>query len=289
MKAAQISVLEAISDPGNAAKANEDCFGYNDACAFVIDGATGLGDRQYIDPDGSDAAWIASRFAEGFRREISRDSSIADVARRISEEARAVFMGAHPDVPRYAWPLSAFAMVHATRDGISFYGLGDSCLFLLQDDGSSSLHTALPYAFAREQAQAQSHITRTGGITKGGGALADEETLAGLRKHRESQNKPGGVWSLGLVPDAADHLFHETLPVTRQAHAIVCSDGLADLVVLYHAFDPAGLVRAAREWGLQRLIDQLRRLEREIDPEGLRYPRFKQSDDTTAILLELNI
>jgi hypothetical protein len=35
------------------------------------------------------------------------------------------------------------------------------------------------------------------------------------------------------------------------------------------------------------MIEELRRFERETDPEGLRYPRFKQSDDTTAILVEL--
>jgi hypothetical protein len=35
------------------------------------------------------------------------------------------------------------------------------------------------------------------------------------------------------------------------------------------------------------MLDELRRFEREIDPEGLRYPRYKQSDDTTALLVEL--
>lgn len=282
------SVLDAISDPGNPAKANEDRFGHNDACAFVIDGATGLGDRQYMPEAGSDAAWIASRFADGFERRIGRDTAISNVARDISLDARKAFTEGHADVPRYAWPLCAFAMVHADNNGLAFYGLGDSCLFLLQDDGTASLHMALPGAYAREQAHARSHIARTGGITKGGGALGDAETLAALRQHRESQNTPGGIWTLGLVPEAADHLFHERLPVKDRAHALVCSDGLADLVVLYAAYDAASLVRAAIDKGLGALVEELRRLEREIDPEGLRYPRFKQSDDTTAILLELS-
>ncbi|MDM9628696.1 hypothetical protein QTL95_22640 [Rhizobium sp. S152] len=282
-----ISVLATITDPGNPAKPNEDRLGHNEACAFVIDGATGLGDRQYIDETGSDAAWIAAQFADSFRSGITRDTAISDIARAASLKARATFTANHPEVPRYAWPLSAFAMVHAAEDSLSFYGLGDSCLFLLREDGTASLHMAIPGAYTREQAHAQSHIARTGGITKGGGALGDAETLTALRKHRESQNTPGGIWTLGLVPEAADHLVSEKLAITGKAHAIVCSDGLSDLVVLYEAYDAAGLVRAALDRGLGPLVEQLRRFERETDPEGLRYPRFKQCDDTTAILVEL--
>lgn len=284
----RISVLDAVSDPGNPAKANEDRLGHNEACAFVIDGATGLGDRQYIDADGSDAAWIAARFADGFQRGIARKTAISDIARAVSEGARKDFTDSHPGVPRYAWPLSAFAMIHATDEAFDFYGLGDSCVFLLQDDGSASLHTAIPGAYAREQEHARSHIARTGGINKGGGALGDTETLAALRRHRESQNTPGGIWTLGLVSEAADHLVHERLTVKTRAHAVICSDGLADLVVLYARYDAASLVRTALDKGLRPMIEELRQLEREIDPEGLRYPRFKQSDDTTAILAELS-
>jgi hypothetical protein len=283
----QITVLDALSTPGNPAKPNDDRYGHNEAAAFVIDGATGLGDRQYIDPEGSDAAWIAARFADGFTKHITRDTAISDIARTVSLDAKREFLGNHPEVPRYAWPLSAFAMLHATRTGFRFYGLGDSCVFLLNADGTAGMHMAIPDAFTREQAHAQSHIARTGGITKNGGALGNTQTLEALRRHRETQNTPGGIWTLGLVPEAADHLVSEDLPIEGKAHAIVCSDGFADLVVLYQAYDAASLVRTALDKGLSPMIEELRRFERKTDPEGLRYPRFKQSDDTTAILVEL--
>jgi hypothetical protein len=284
----RIKILDAITNPGNPEKPNDDRFGHNNASAFVIDGATGLGDRRYIEEAASDAAWIAERFAHGFQENITRDSEIPDVARALSVDALAAFQGRNGDVPRYAWPLAAFAMVHATRRGLSFIGLGDSCLFLLQDNGSASLHMAIPDAYVNEQMHAQSHIARTGGITKGGGALGNPETLAALRRHRESQNTAdSGVWTLGLVPDAADHLVSQELRIEGTSHAIVCSDGFSDLVVLYSAYTSASLVRTALDKGLAPMVDELRRFERESDPEGLRFPRFKQSDDTTALLVEL--
>ncbi|MDQ0561339.1 serine/threonine protein phosphatase PrpC [Rhizobium mesoamericanum] len=284
----RITILDTISDPGNPTKPNDDSFGYNDACAFVIDGATGLGDRQYMDETGSDAAWIARHFARGFEKEITSDSSVADVARSLSLAARTEFLGRNESVPRFAWPLSAFAMLHQRPDGFHFVGLGDSCLFLLQEDGAAAMHMAIPGAYQHEQNQARKHIARTGGITREGGALGNSETLGLLRQHREQQNSPAsGVWTLGLVPEAADHLVSEPLPIRGKAHAIICSDGFSDLAVLYATYDPASLVRTARTKGLRPMLDELRRFEREIDPEGLRYPRYKQSDDTTALLVEL--
>ncbi|KQV28377.1 hypothetical protein ASC97_08625 [Rhizobium sp. Root1203] len=285
----RIRILDTITSPGNPERPNDDRFGHNDATAFVIDGATGLGDRRYMEEADSDAAWIAERFAHGFQQHLTRDTKVSDVARTLSVNALAAFQDRNTDVPRYAWPLAAFAMVHATRSGLSFLGLGDSCLFLLRDDGSASMHMAIPDAYANEQLHAQSHIARTGGITRDGGALGNPETLAALRRHRENQNTvDSGVWTLGLVPDAADHLVSEELRIEGTGHAIVCSDGFSDLVVLYAAYTSASLVRTALDNGLAPMVDELRRFEREIDPEGIRFPRFKQSDDTTALLVELS-
>ena len=64
-------------------------------------------------------------------------------------------------------------------------------------------------------------------------------------------------------------------------------ESLADLVALYKLYDPATLIQRAATAGLKSLVSELRHLEREIDPDGLKYPRYKQSDDTTAILLRL--
>jgi len=48
----------------------------------------------------------------------------------------------------------------------------------------------------------------------------------------------------------------------------------------------SGLVAAARDKGLKALAEELREIE-EGDPEGRQFPRFKKSDDATAILLKL--
>ncbi|MCM2471938.1 protein phosphatase 2C domain-containing protein [Rhizobium sp. CG5] len=287
----RLTVLDAITDAGKQGRPNEDRFGYNKDAAFVLDGATGLGDRQFIDGYGSDAAWIAEFGTEQLKQRLDAHADPRAILRAISAEARDTFQGVAGDQPRYAWPLCSLTALRATPSGFQYFGLGDSCLYLLHDDGTSDFVIPIPGAYEWEQHRAAEHIARLGGIGASGSANSDPLTLEDLRRGRALQNTPDGfTWTFGIVPDAADHLAMVDVPVSGGgATALLCSDGLADLVALYKAYDAGSLVRAAMDQGLAALVTELRHFEREVDQDGLHYPRFKQSDDTTAILLRLTV
>ncbi|MDQ1186522.1 hypothetical protein [Agrobacterium larrymoorei] len=285
----QIDVIDSISDPGKPKRPNEDRLAWNASSAFVVDGATGLGDRQFMTGFGSDAAWIADFTAKRLMSEVTPEANFADIIRRISQDAKINFEAVAGNQPRYAWPVAAFAGLRVTPTGLQFAGLGDSVVYILHDDGREENLMALPDAFEREQAAARAHVARLGGIGAAGMATSDPETLAELRRSREKQNTADGtVWSLSLVPQTADHIVTAAIDISSGATAIICSDGLADLVSLYNQYTPGTLIRRAVTAGLPSVIKELRQLEREIDPEGLQYPRLKQSDDTTAILCRIN-
>ncbi|MGP4804871.1 hypothetical protein ACSV5G_13955 [Agrobacterium cavarae] len=285
----QIDVIDSISDPGKPERANEDRLAWNASSAFVVDGATGLGDQQFMTGFGSDAAWIAEFAAKRLMSEVTPEADFADIIRRISQDARISFEALAGDQPRYAWPVAALAGLRVTQNGLQFAGLGDSVAYILHDDGREESLMALPDAFEREQAAARAHVARLGGIGAAGMATSDPKTLTDLRRNRERQNTADGtVWSLSLVPETADHIATATIDIAGGATAIICSDGLTDLVSLYGQYTPGSLIRRAVTAGLPSLIKELRQLEREIDPEGLKYPRLKQSDDTTAILCRIS-
>ncbi|MGE6740682.1 hypothetical protein ACQKGC_10430 [Allorhizobium pseudoryzae] len=284
----RLDVIASLSDAGKPGRANEDRFGANRTAAFVLDGATGLGDRQFMTGFETDAAWIADYAAQRLVLELTPEVEVADLVRRISADARQIFDATAGEQPRYAWPAAALAGLRVTQAGLQFFGLGDSVVYLLHDDGRTETFTALPDAFVREQAAARAHLSRLGGIGASGSLVGDPQTLEDLRASRAKQNTPGGrVWSLGLVPDTADHLAQETIPLSGGATAVICSDGLADFVSLYAIYDAGALIRRAATAGLGPLVAELRHLERAVDPDGLQYPRFKQSDDTTAMLVRV--
>lgn len=285
----QISIIDTISDPGKDSRPNEDRLGYNRHAAFVIDGATGLGDRQFMDGFGSDAAWIAEFAALRFAERLDGGADPKAVLREVSEEARDTFMAMAGDQPRYAWPLCSLTALQATSTVFRWFGLGDSCMYILHDNGQSDFVIPIPGAYEWEQHRAAEHIARLGGIGAAGVANDDPQTLEDLRRGRALQNTPSGsTWTFGVVPEAADHLALVDVPVYGGgATALLCSDGLADLVALYKLYDPDTLIQRAATTGLKSLVSELRHMEREVDPDGLKYPRYKQSDDTTAILLRL--
>ena len=285
----RLSVIASITDPGNPEKPNEDRLGHNADAAFIFDGATGLGDQQFMKTHGSDAAWIADLAIRRMEEQMDSRADPKTVLRAISEEARDAFLSVAGEQPRYTWPAASLTALRSTGSGFQYFGLGDSCLYILHDDGQSDFAIPIPGAYEWEQFQAAKHIARLGGIGAIGTANADPTTLADLRASRARQNMPGGLtWTFGIVPEAADHLVMIDVPIHGGgATALLCSDGLADLVALYKAYDAGALVRHARDQGLASLVEELRHFERVIDPDGLTYPRFKQSDDTTAILLRL--
>jgi len=103
---------------------------------------------------------------------------------------------------------------------------------------------------------------------------------------RAELNQDGSSWTFGLNPECAAHARGWSIPLKRSAHILLCSDGLSALVDRYHAYDAAGLVRAALDKGLQELGRELRAIEA-ADAGGAKHPRFKASDDATGLLLRL--
>jgi serine/threonine protein phosphatase PrpC len=112
------------------------------------------------------------------------------------------------------------------------------------------------------------------------------EFLPALRRARNTVNTREGGWLFGTDPRAADHLARRTLDVQRDSLVLLASDGFVALVSDYRAYDAEALVLAATSRGLAELGRQLREIEA-ADAEGQRYPRFKASDDATAVLLRL--
>jgi hypothetical protein len=66
----------------------------------------------------------------------------------------------------------------------------------------------------------------------------------------------------------------------------MASDGFFALVSDYGRYSVDELMSAAQERGLAALGKELRAIEA-ADPKGLSFPRFKSSDDATALLLSL--
>ena len=284
----RIEILDWLSEPAKSGGENEDRIGWNDSAAFVIDGATSLG-PPVIAPPKSDAAWIAEWARERLAAELAPDRSLRDVVRALCASARErFFAAASPEIERYRHPSASFQSLRLTDAGLEIAGLGDCSLFLRDGAGTLTRHSGLRAGRSGEQSSARMALNRTGGLNAEGEGFRDAETLAALRNSRARQNIEGGVWTIGIQPDAGDHVRIEMPEATLPAVGLLCSDGFADSVDNYALHSAAALMDRAEQHGLSPLLAEIRRIERDIDPKGLQFPRYKRSDDASAVLVRVS-
>lgn len=290
MTHALLHSLESLSLPGRDTVPNEDRCGTGPASAFVVDGAGGLGDNITDTGEGSDAAWLAELARRHFKDMGSQDA-VGQTVHAINTDAGKQIRDALGEAPLDAWrqPVAGFLLVRAEAHGLAAYGLGDCVLFATDAADQAMRYSPMPDHYEHEGEAARAAI-KAGSTLSAGVSLTSQGTMLTREEAwRARYNTAGGpLWTLGIAPEAANHLRREPLDLSSPVTGLLCTDGFAALVDRYGRYTTAGLVDAARTHGLAALGQELRSIEHHEDPDGLRYPRMKQSDDATAVLFEVS-
>ena len=312
--------MDTLSLPGDPAKANEDAFGHDDHAAVVMDGATPLGDG--LMPGPSDAAWIAQfgarrllahrRDGAGGRKALR--GALADAQksfaalRRMPPQAmwqtpcasmmlafcapsalRSFAFGAPAlaDAPAGAAtgtsPASALTRAQGRRAEVEFLWFGD-CAALVAQEGKPVQVIGENFDKRAAESARAAVLAREKGISPAA-ALSRPALLDNLRAAR---NRIGSAGHWLFMPDvqAAAHVSRRVLRLAPGAVILLASDGFLALASDYGAYSADTLLAAAPDRGLEGLGAELRAIEA-ADPGGESHPRFKTSDDATAVLLRL--
>ncbi len=280
------TVMDRISWPGHPDKPNEDICGVSGDWAWVIDTSIFPGTAPVMH-ETSDATWLATFADERLSNLAPQAQDGAALLRHVMEEARTAYRAVAP-VERHedflTWPLGAMTLVRRRGSVLDAWTFGDTTAYFRQPDGSVQVLGDAPGLRDFESAKAAELMGQAGSRPT---AILDEPVfLAWLGERRDRQRKSGiPAALLSFNPAAADRLRHETAPCDEGTVILLASDGFSALVDLYRAVDAAELMEAALSSGLEPLARKARDIETQVDPDGRLYPRFKLSDDTTAILL----
>ena len=278
------TVLDRVSWPSAPGKANEDICGASGDWAWVIDTSIFPGTKPVMH-DKSDATWLATFADERLSNLAPQAQDGPSLVRHVIEAARTAFLAAAP-AERHdfvTWPFGAMTLVRRRGDTLDVWTFADTTAYVRPPGGAALTLGQAPGLRELESAKAADLIRESGAAPT---AILDEPVfLRWLGERRERQKQGGSLALLGLDPRAVDRLRHETVPCPDGTVILLASDGFSALVDLYGHTDAEGLVEAARTSGLDALAVQARLIETKQDPAGLRYPRFKASDDATALLL----
>jgi hypothetical protein len=273
-----LTFVESISLAGDRKKQNDDACGFANGRAWVLDGATDLHDRP-LSGAASDASWIAHfanarlHQAGGDMRDMMLDASAA------AAEAFSQLLAGR-GFEKWQSPISSLLMIEETGTGVRGADLGDSRVVMLDAAGAVYVTGGPDEAVDAEVALAAKQTDADKPL------LRREATIAMLREMRAGLNRQGGSWTFGIDPNCADHARTWSFELKRPAHVLLMTDGFSALVDRYRAYEAAPFMRAVLERGLQELGRELRAIEA-ADAGGAKHPRFKASDDATALLMRL--
>jgi serine/threonine protein phosphatase PrpC len=278
----RLELIDSLTLPGDPAKPNEDSFAASPVAACVFDGATGLGER--LMPGRSDAQWIAQFGARRFKAHAEAgDGAIRDWLRGAAADAEKSFkaLRLRPPVENYEIAYASAIMAAPEEDGISFLWFGDCAALLRDNDGVFRL-------FGDTMNRKESERARVERLVKPGrpgpaAAGVRQEFLPVLRASRNYVNT-AEEWLFAPDTACADHAKEARAGVAPDSRLLLASDGFLALASDYERYTPEALFDAANTRGLAVLGEELRAIET-ADPDGARFPRFKRSDDATAILL----
>jgi hypothetical protein len=279
-----LELLDQMSLPGDPAKANEDSLQHGDRAAVVMDGATPLfessGDA--LMPGPSDASWIAQFGARRLLAHLRGGEGARKALRSALTDAQKSFEALRRMPPQDVWQTPCASMMLAAQGDrdVEFLWFGDCAALVRRADGPVQIvgegfdkrgdETGLAARLAQEKGQA---------------ATDRGHFIDSLRARRNRINS-GSYWLFSPEPKAAAHVARRVMKLAPGAIILLASDGFLALASDYGAYSADTLLAAALDRGLAALGDELRAIEAG-DAAGAKFPRFKKSDDATAMLVKL--
>ncbi|HET7083730.1 MAG TPA: hypothetical protein VFI23_03100 [Rhizomicrobium sp.] len=279
----RLELLESLSLPGDPARVNEDAFGCEELAAAVIDGATPLGEG--LMPGPSDAAWIAQFGARRLLAHLRQGGGARKALRGALADAQKSFEALRRHPPQEMWQTPCASMMLAVpgAEGLECLWFGDCAALWKEGDAPV---TVIGETFDKRAAEAQraQKIAQEKKLPPAAG-LSRPEFIGALRAARNRINS-GNHWLFSPDVKAASHVSRRMLKAAPGGTLLLATDGFLALASDYGAYGADSLMAAAMAKGLTALGEELRRIE-SGDSTGDRFPRFKKSDDATALLLRL--
>ena len=276
-------LLESLSLPGDAAKPNDDAFAHEGGAAVVLDGATSLGES--LLPGPSDAAWIAHFGARRLMAHMRDGDAPQEALLHALADAEKSFAGLRRRAPKEKWeiPTASMMFVSETADGFEARWFGDCAALVKSPDGAVEVIGEAFDKRARESQRVRK-ISKERNLAPAAG-IDRAEYLPALRAARNHVNS-GRHWAFSPDHRAAAHVESQMIAAPRGTVLLLASDGFLAAASDYGLYDAQGLVDAAQTKGMAAIGDEIRACE-EGDSLGIRFPRFKKSDDATGLLLRL--
>jgi hypothetical protein len=269
---------------------NEDGWGYigdkdDVSAAWIFDGVTGINGMNLM-PTGSDARWLVDRADDHLQRLASDDRPLPNILEALVDGLIKDWRAATSGIvipTAYDPPAACLILVKRYGNGWKGLRLGDSCLLARSSNGNHHVIAASPNNVFDHWLAREAKARRDRGILNTEALLA--EFRPQMTASRSKRNRAEG-YSI-LEADRAALAIPEFFDLEDVDAVLLNTDGFYRAVDHYDLYSNESLISAClEEGGVSHVLHALRAVEA-LDASCEKYPRFKPSDDATAVMLKM--
>lgn len=275
-----IKEFELLCDKGSGIY-NEDMVGLCKKGAWVLDGATGLNNKNLISKE-SDAKWYVSWWNKYLQENIDKDKSLKEIVleglEKIKKEYLLKLNGLK--IENLDLPSASVAIIKFYADKLEYILLGDCTLLLneniiIKDERVCKLDEKV---FSKME-----NLNKRCNLT-----ILEKKNilLPCIIENRLKKNSDKGYWILEFNKEAVEKSIHGYIDVEDEVRIMISSDGFSCAWDRYNIFKENEMIEVGKNKGIGYINDKIRKLEKE-DYNGMIFPRFKESDDSSCVYLHI--
>ncbi|NBJ70362.1 MULTISPECIES: protein phosphatase 2C domain-containing protein [Clostridia] len=274
--------IETVTCKG-VGKLNEDSVIINDDISIygVADGVSSI--VPFANQENETGGYIASNLVRNYYQTLHCASSFLDDFAKINTQLQDKMNEYNIDTLKkeQLWG-TALALVKISPNGIDFIQTGDCMIFAVYEDNAVRTLTRAQTAPLEKAAINRWKELIGKGVTKQAELMKDVKDI--LITNRQKSNTPAGYGVLNGEDDAIKFTEFGKINKNGLKHIVIMTDGLflpKELVPEHECYWKS-VINEVLSKGLQAYADELIELEAS-DPECVRYPRFKMSDDKAGV------
>lgn len=262
---------------------NEDIIGLSPYGAWVLDGATGLNNKNLVSTE-SDAKWYVnwwnSYLHENMKREDSLKEIIKDGIEEITEEYNKLI--GDNKIEAIDFPSCSCSILKFYEDKIEYLLLGDCTLLLDHNETVKILKDETICGLDKKVFDFMEEIKDSRGMTLN---EKKAKVMPIIIENRLKKNTEGGYWALEFSKDAVDNCVSGFIDLEDEIKIMMTSDGFSCGYDRYKIFDKDEMMKVAQVKGIDYIYRKVRKLEKD-DEMAIEFPRFKIYDDSSCVYLD---
>ena len=263
---------------------NEDVVGICKKGAWVLDGATGLNNKNLISEE-SDAKWYVSWWNKYLSENLNKNKPLKEIVlnglENIKKEYLLKLNGL--EIQELDTPSASVVIIKFHKSKLEYFLLGDCTLIFKDLNKDILVKDERVCKFDNDIFKKMNNLNKIDSLT------IDEKKkilLPFIIENRLKKNSEEGYWILEFNEEAVEKAVHGFINIENEAKIIMSSDGFSCAWDRYNIFNKNEIIEIGQYKGIEYIKNETRKLE-DKDKKGLIFPRFKKSDDSSCVYLHI--